>query len=366
MSDDDKIEVSEIEGLDDDNGGGLGDYPIDTVLIRHETRTVFEIIRRIHQGLFVMNPDFQRDFIWEGDKQSKLIESVLLRIPLPVFYLAEDSYGRLVVVDGLQRLSTFRDFFANKLRLALPSRKDLHGKTFDELPSKLKSRIEDCNLILYVIDAKVQEKVRLDIFDRVNAGIPLTRQQMRNCLYSGPATRFLWEEANTDLFKQATGNSLRSNMMRDREFINRFCAFQLLGYSSFRSEFDEFLADALKKMNELPAPELAALSKQFRLGLQNNVAVFSQHAFRKRRSQTSGRLPLNVSLWDVMSTGLSRYPHDVVLEQKNNLERRFEDLLNDDGFVAAITSSTNDPKKVKYRFETSKQMLREVLGDPSA
>lgn len=79
----------EIEGLGRDEDTLWGDYPIDTVLIRNETRTVHDVLRRIEKGSLVMNPDLPQDFIWSEDKQSKLIESVLMRIPLPVFYLAE-------------------------------------------------------------------------------------------------------------------------------------------------------------------------------------------------------------------------------------------------------------------------------------
>ena len=120
----------EIEGLGEADPSSWGDYPIDTVLIRNEPRTVHEVLRRIEQGQFVMHPDFQRDFIWDDPKQSKLIESVLMRIPLPVFYLAEDEQGRMIVVDGLQRLSTFQRFVNNDLRLVLPKQPDLHGKRF--------------------------------------------------------------------------------------------------------------------------------------------------------------------------------------------------------------------------------------------
>ena len=123
-------DAEEIEGLGGDEDASWGDYPIDTVLIRNENRTVHDVLRRIEQGSFVMAPDFQRDFIWPEDKQSKLIESVLMRIPLPVFYLAEDDQGRMVVVDGLQRLSTFQRFVNNELRLKLPDQAELHKKQF--------------------------------------------------------------------------------------------------------------------------------------------------------------------------------------------------------------------------------------------
>src|SRR5689334_13460512 len=168
-----QTDIEPIEGLSEDSDGSWGDYPIDTMLIRNENRTVHDVLRRIDQGSFVMDPDFQRDFIWEEDKQSKLIESVLMRIPLPVFYLAEDDDGRMVVVDGLQRLSTFQRFTKNALPLRLPDQPELNKKRFRNLSPKLQNRIEDCNLILYIIDAKVPERARLDIFERVNGGVPL-------------------------------------------------------------------------------------------------------------------------------------------------------------------------------------------------
>ena len=130
------IDFEEPEGLDK-NEASWGDYPLEEVLIRNDNRTIYDIIRRIRADRYVMDPDFQRDFIWPEDKQSKLIESVVMRIPLPVIYLAEDDEGRMVVVDGLQRLSTFDRFVNGKLKLQLSDRPELNGKTFTELSPKL-------------------------------------------------------------------------------------------------------------------------------------------------------------------------------------------------------------------------------------
>ena len=102
-------ELDEPEGLDQQSLN-LGAFPIDSLMIRTETRSVFEVCRRIDSNQYVMDPDFQRQFVWAVDRQSKLIESALLRIPLPVFYLAETSDGKVVVVDGLQRLTTFHRY----------------------------------------------------------------------------------------------------------------------------------------------------------------------------------------------------------------------------------------------------------------
>ncbi len=89
---DDSNNVEVVEGLDEASGS-WGDYPIDDLLIRQDNRTIYDVIRRIEMSNYIMDPDFQRDFIWREDKQSKLIESVIMRISLPVFYMAEDNGG---------------------------------------------------------------------------------------------------------------------------------------------------------------------------------------------------------------------------------------------------------------------------------
>jgi hypothetical protein len=354
--------TEEIEGLSIDEDVSLGDYPIDTLLIRNESRTVFDVVRRIEKGGFIMDPDFQRDFVWDEDKQSKLIESVLMRIPLPVFYLGEDDKGKMIVVDGLQRLTTFKRFLNNDFCLKLPHQSELDKKLFKEISPKLQSRIEDCNLILYVIDAKVPERARLDIFERVNSGEPLTRQQMRNCLYNGQATKFLEQEAETILFKQVTGNSLKPKTMRDRECINRFCAFSLLSLENYKGDMDEWLAYTLKEMNELKTSELQILSDTFQNALQNNYLLFNAQAFRKHSPEQSKRGVLNISLWDVMTVELSKYSNEQVKLHIDKLKEGFYNLLEDDSFNNAITLGTNSSRSVNYRFTATKKMFQEIFN----
>ena len=354
----------EIEGIGAPDDQIVGEYLLDTMMIRNENRTIHDVLRRIRQGNFIMDPDFQRDFIWQEDKQSKLIESVLMRIPLPVFYIAENDDGRMVVVDGLQRLSTFKNFIDGELRLRLPEQSELNGKRFAELEAKLQNRIEDCNLTLYVIDAKAPERARLDIFDRVNSGVPLSRQQMRNCLYLGPATRFLKKEAERELFREATGDSLNRAQMRDREFINRFCGFQLFLIDDYRGDMDLFLSQTLKCMNALGPEEFENLSAQLQTGLANNHNLFGRYAFRKHTAEQEGRRGfINASLWDVMCTGLSKYDEETVNAHKTMLLSAFYDLLVNVEFNDAITLGTNQANRVRRRFEMTDVMFREVFGD---
>jgi hypothetical protein len=352
--------IEEIEGLSDPADEGLGEYPIDTLLIRTEVRTVFEMVRRIDSGAVIMNPDFQRDFVWDSKKQSRLIESVLMRIPLPVFYLAETRKGEVIVVDGLQRLSTFQSFLRKKTRLVLPKH-NLDTKTFEDLDVKLQNRIEDCQLQLYLIDSKVPERAKLDIFERVNNGEPLTRQQMRNCLYSGKATRFLQQQAATKLFLEATGHSLNQQRMRDREFVNRFCAFRLLSIDDYKNDMDAFLAKSLELMNTLADDELQKLEQALERGLRNNHLLFERHAFRKHHPGREDRSVINASLWDVMSTILADYPTELVTERASEARIALYDLLKRDAFDSAITYSPNSTRSVRTRFELAKDRYAEVF-----
>ena len=271
-------------------------------------------MKRINQERYVLDPDFQRDFVWDSKRQSRLIESCLMRIPLPVFYVAEGKDGRIIVVDGLQRLTTFKKYLNDEFPLTKlgdgrdesPQQNNLVGKRFSDLPITLKERLEDTPLTLYILDSKAPERAKLDIFERVNSGEPLARQQMRNCLFNGQATRWLKESANTDLFLTVTGKSLDRKSMRDREVINRFCAFRLLGYSEYKGDMDDFLAKTLEHMNQLDETELDRLGRGFRRSMRNNNLLFGRHAFRKSlASQYDSRSVINIALFDVCSVALA-------------------------------------------------------------
>jgi len=357
----------EIDGIEPAQPGGWGDYPLDSLAIRSEHRAAVDVVRRINNGRFVMDPEFQRDFVWDKKKQSRLIESALLRIPLPVIYVAEDQEGRLVVVDGRQRLTTFDYYINDKLRLDLPDRQELHGKRFSELPLQLQSRVEDCQLMLYIIDAKVPDRARLDIFERVNSGELLTRQQMRNCIYSGKATQFVKEEAEQEGFKEATGHSLKASTMRDREFVNRFVSFRLLPLSAYKdNDMDGWLAEGLKRVNSQTDPEIEALRAAFRRSMFNNHTLFGKHAFRKFRPNDDAerRSILNASLFDVMSVLLADVQGEVIRSKHSELVSATLTLFNDQTFSNAITYGPNGGKEVRYRFDAARRAFQVVLDAP--
>lgn len=335
----------------------LGEYPIDSLLIRTENRTVYEIIRRIKNGSYVLDPEFQRDFVWDKTKQSRLIESVLMRLPLPVFYLAERNDGKVLVVDGLQRLTTLFHFLEGNFSLSglgVKKSSELNNKLFKDLPAKLQTRIEDTQLIVFLIDSKVPERAKIDIFERVNSGVPLTRQQMRHAIYTGEATRWLKEQAANPIFLTATARSLDPKSMRDRELINRFCGFYLYGVEGFaaaKADMEEFLALTLQRMNLLDDQKLAGLSTVFLRSMENNTLLFSEYAFRKHTDPNQRRSVINVALFDVFSVAMARLDQRFVSAHKIELCQIFYSLVTDPDFNNAISLATNSLSKVRTRFD---------------
>lgn len=363
----------EVEGVDDESSDGWGDYPLDAVFVRTETRSVGEVVKRIQNQRYILDPEFQRDFVWPVPKQSKLIESCVMRIPLPVFYVAEASDGRIIVVDGLQRLTTVSRFVGNEFRLTglagsgTAARVNvLEGRLFVELPLNLQERILDTQLTMYILDAKAPERARLDIFERVNSGEPLTRQQMRNALYNGPATLWLRGAAESDAFRSATGGSLNAKTMRDREAINRFCSFKLLGWQKYTTgDMDSFLAQGLKALDSIGENAREQLRIDFENGMALNRKLFKDHAFRKSlasQSIASARSVINISLFEVcavLMSGLSTLGSEAVEEE---IRKVIIELVRDDSFARAITYSTNSTAAVRYRFATMEKRFQEVVS----
>ena len=291
-----------------------------------------------------------------------------MRIPLPVFYVAEGPDGEIMIVDGLQRITSFLKYVSDEFKIqgagfndGRNSESPIEGKKFSQLPLKLQERILDTQLIMYILDADAPERARLDIFERVNSGVALTRQQMRNAIYNGPATRWLKEAAESKLFREATGGSLNSKTMRDREAVNRFCAFSILGAEGYHGDMDEFLAEALRRMNHPGNKEkLDGLRKKFERSLRSNKQLFGKHAFRKSLAEENpySRTTLNISLFDVCTALLAKYPEEISLESElgHKIQKGLIHLINhSEDFYNAISYFTNNTKAVKTRFELAEK-----------
>ncbi|GAA0369605.1 DUF262 domain-containing protein [Streptomyces olivoreticuli] len=353
------------------------DSPFDPDLIEVQTRnpTVALLLNRIRRGTIDLAPDFQRRAgIWTQQAQSRLIESLLLRITLPTLYAAEGEEDIWAIVDGVQRLSTIARFVtpehigATPLRLTgLEYLTEFDGCAFGDLPGRLQTRIEETELVVLLIRRGTPEEVKFNIFARINTGgRPLTRQELRHALIPGPARSFLAELAHSHAFRQATGGSVSAERMSDREMCLRFLAFSLTPPEDYASgDFDKFLRQAMHQVNGMDSAGRDALHARFLSSMDASFAVFGEHAFRKRFREITRRSPVNKALFEAQSVTLSGYTKgmiDLLAERHSQVEEGFLDLMDDADFFNAVSAGTGDVGKVRLRFRMLDEMFLEVLN----
>ncbi|RMI25478.1 MAG: DUF262 domain-containing protein [Calditrichaeota bacterium] len=332
--------------------------------------TIDLICARIRENELDLYPDFQRKAgIWKEGAQSRLIESMLIRIPLPAFYFDGTDDDHWLVVDGLQRLTAIKRFVIDKtLKLVeLEFLTELNGKGFDELTRGFQRRILETQIVVYKIEKGTPENVKFNIFKRINTGgLPLSAQEIRHALYQGKATRLLNELAESKEFKQATDYGIRDTRMADRECVLRFLAFTLVPYTEYKvPDLDRFLNETMVRINKMSDKEIENLRKQFYRTMRAARAIFGNNAFRKYYGEGYYRSPINKALleaWSVNLNKLSDQQIELLIQRKELLKRKFASLMHDPDFERSVSQGTGDIKKVRIRFGAIERIIKEVLS----
>jgi len=359
------------------DSSGLIVKPFNPALIKVDTDNmmVYHALRKIIDGEIVLDPEFQRNFVWDKVRQSRLIESILLRIPLPAFYFDATKEDKWLIVDGLQRLSTLHEF-CNKKSFGLTGLQyltDLQDKRFDQLPTNLQRAItERTKLTTYIIQPETPRYVKFMIFSRVNTGgLPLTPQEIRHALYQGAVTPWLKRIAKSDVFLKATAGSVSPLRMDDRECALRFIAFYLNPYQEFGSRVREgepanlesLLNRTMDELNDMPIQRRDEIGQVFQESMKKAHAVFGDKAFRKLYSQTTRRLPVSKPLFEVWSVLLTAYPLAALQGRKAQIVKRFIALMDRrDSFEKAISYGTGSKGSITERFRRIQQLLEEVMA----
>jgi hypothetical protein len=346
--------------------------PFDPTKIRIRTwsPTIDLLMTRVRENEIDLMPEFQRSSgIWSNGAQSRLIESILIRIPLPAFYMDATDEEHLIVVDGLQRLTTLRRFVIDeKLRLrGLEFLDDFTGKKFSELPRQFQRRIQETQVTVYLIEKGTPDEVKYNIFKRINTGgLPLSPQEIRHALNPGPVVRFLKSLAESDEFQRATAGGVSGKRMVDRECVLRFAAFAITSYVDYNTrDFDHFLHGKMAELNAMSEDERESLGRRFRRSMVAAHGIFGDDAFRKLRSVANVRPPVNKALYEAWAVNLDACTDkelNSLVEKKIYVLNAFMSLLrNDQEFETAITFGTADPPKVKTRFLKIRELLKGVL-----
>lgn len=368
-----KLESTETNlGVDPDEDESII-KPFDPELIRVETRpmTIDLLLQRIKYEELDLAPDFQRKGgIWNNRTKSRLIESILIRIPLPAFYMDATDENKWVVIDGLQRLTSL-NMFVNDQSLKLSELEfltQLENSTFQELPRNLQRRIIETQVTVYLIEKGTPSAVKFNIFKRINTGgLPLSLQEIRHALNQGKSTKLLEKLSELSEFKQATDGRIESDRMTDREFILRFLAFLIRPYTEYKAvEFDSFLSDVMADINEMTEEHVNALEEKFKTAMSAAYKIFGNDAFRKRRKKGAPRSLINKALFESWSVSLSELTSEQIknlIGRKDTLIDSFIALMNTSDFESSISQGTGDSRKVKRRFSAIEQLIQEVLHD---
>jgi hypothetical protein len=336
-----------------------------SIKIDREAQTIFQVTRKIGFDEIELNPDFQRNVVWDVVRRSRLIESILLKIPLPAFYFDGTKDSKWVVVDGLQRLTSLKEFMLTKsLRLQdmeyLP---DLEGKSFDELPRILQRQIEDTQLTIYVIRPDTPPEVKFTIFYRINTGgLVLTAQEIRNALFNGPATALLKKLAALPIFHSATGYSLSDSRMDAQECILRYLAFNIRSYQEYRPDLNVYLSTCMRDINMMPQDKVDQLADRFTEAMNRAQNVLGRFAFRKFNLYTARRGPLNKALFESWANVLQNYPNDELIAKKEVLLQALGNELETNAeYGRYLSAGTGGTKAVHERFRIAARIVEDAL-----
>lgn len=390
------------QGVEDENEEF---QPFDPEKISIDTKpiTMDTCLRRLEQGTIILNPDFQRNEVWTMEKKCRLIESLMLKIPIPMFYVSADEKGNFYVVDGLQRLSTIRSFVLGDEYLATKISslkgdgfklenlefwgKQYNDKNFNDLPINIQNRIVETGFTFTIINPGTPEEVKRNIFKRINTGgEPLTPQEIRHALYIGQSTKLLLKLSKKEEFLKATGNSVKSNRMMDRELILRFLSFIVRSYRNYpkNNDMDTFLSDTMRIVNILPTlngkdsfrifkddilrehvliNDIKTLEVLFTKAMKRSQLIFNDHTFRKSYPGIR-RTPINKALFEVWSTLMAKLndeEFESLLLNKEDFLQEYSHLLVDSSFNYAISRDSLKFQSVKDRYEKLSGLLKKHI-----
>lgn len=370
---DNNLDIDLLEGENSDNTGDVESvYPNAEVRVEKAQYSTMHLKRLVEERKeLIIAPDFQRNDVWSAKQSAELVESILMGIPIPTIYLFEMKDGTKQVVDGRQRISAILNFLNNKFSLKdLKILPQCNGKKFSELDSKMQGIFEDYQLSFYIIQPPTPERVKYDIFDRVNrGGTRLTNQEMRNALYKGRSTVMLKELAASTVFLNATGGGISSKRMKDQYIILRSIAFYLLkkkqdkvleenGESiEYKSDMDDFLAKTMIFLNEKASKNLLEdCKKTFCRAMDNCFQVLGRDAFRFD-SESGNRRPINMPLFEVL---MYVFSDNRLMEDVNYTKKELENFKRKFDHQQMFSGNVDSTIILNERYDLAEKLIKQI------
>ena len=345
------------------------------ILTKKSDPEIRSICERIDKRRLIVNPEFQRFYVWETKPEikSRLIESVLLNMPIPIIYTSEIEEGKEEVIDGQQRITTFHEFKNNKFKLfGLDILKELNGKKYDELLETYQDMFLDREITVIEVLKESQKDIKFEIFQRLNRGsVSLSEQELRNCIFRGNFNKLIRELVENEDFLRLQELDKPHKRMKDAERILRFFAFCDKGEHNYRSPLKQFLNNYIEEKRKLPEKELEEKKKLFKKSVELCQQVFGDLAFRRyylgddNSKQGFRDKGINEGIMDIQLYGFTEYEKRQISGKEQIIRDAFIDLVSSNKkFIETIEKGTYGTPQVKLRIEKWFKILREIIGYP--
>lgn len=298
-----------------------------------------------------MSPDprFQRQYVWTNSIASKLIESILLNVPVPPCYLSQNDEFELDVIDGQQRLYSLFRFVENQFSISgLEVITEINGLRFFELSSKLQRQIKTHTLRCVLITNESHPEVKFDVFERLNTNtVPLNAQELRNCVYRGALNLLLKDCSEYEPWLRILGKNSPDKRLRDEELILRFFAFHNLGLGSYRTPQKHWLNDAAKNGRRFTEKRIGELRTLWENVINTSSIMFPpKECFRR-----TGSKAVNRALFDLIASSLKQVDANHAISIREKFRERFSILEGNEEFQDLISRSVDHKKRTNRRFE---------------
>lgn len=340
---------------------------IDIINQPFEVESLYRMHKRDPKEL-ELSPDYQRNFVWKSRQKSKLIESILIRIPLPTFYLDTRNEDQWVVIDGLQRLTTIFTYMDDDFKLInLQYLKHLNGKKWSKLDRKYQRKIEKFSLLCNLVRPNTPSKIASNIFQRINTlGTKLEVQEIRNAMHRGPSTTLLGDLAESKEFISIiTKKKIKtlSRRMEDHAIILRYLAFKITDYTKYKkNDMNEFLEDTMEAINTMSDLEIKSLKNTFIDCMIKAKVLFDENHFLKPSKKEKNTNPISKSLFESICYTLDKYRLDEIEKNQVLLLEKIYEIYKNDEFILKTSLATNNPPHVKYRFDKFQEIFQEIIG----
>lgn len=373
LLEEDAIEVETHEStVDASDEGDLNISGQNKIILEKADRSLFELHRWHQKGTIVVDPEWQRNYVWDKKRATKLIESFLSDIPVPVIYLGNNGNGKYEVIDGLQRLTSIFDFMDNKFKLQkMELIPELSGKFFKDLDISSQNKLENSILRTFELSSSGSD-IHFIVFERINTGsVKLNDMEIRNCLYRGNLNNLLKELSTNADFTSTLNQKSAAERMQDRSLVLRFLAFYVRTYHKCDRGLKKFLNEFLETYRYAPDDKIDEYRKVFSKCMKSCLTVFGNNSFRLKSDITKPGKSFgewstrpNAAIFQVISTSFSKYDLSSVTRKSDSIYEEYIDMISTDSlWVDRARRATGETTRLFYVFEEWNKRLDRIMRE---